>query len=147
MNEKNMKRAALGLLLASLLVCGAIMTVLINYTNTKNDTEARLFEETVGLGTALNDCGWTLYTDSRCSACQVQEGILGYEYFYITRIELGKEDVEKAFEEGTIEGLPTWYNWYTQETILGVQYPEALWNMTNGKEYHLGINETEVLLE
>ena len=141
MNERNMKVIAISLALVAILVCGAIMSVLISYSDSKEDTETRLLEEVRGVGSALNDCGWTLYTDPRCSACQVQEGILGYEYYYITRIELGKKDYEKAYEEGTVEALPTWYNWYTEESIIGVQYPEALWNMTNGREYHLNTTE------
>lgn len=82
------------------------------------------------LGQRLDDAGWMLYVDGKCSACKTQMELVGWDMYglKIHDCDASLEDNIICHEEG-IQLIPTWRNVFSNETRVGIQSIEKLEEM------------------
>ena len=74
------------------------------------------------LGDRLADAGWMVYVASICPACIIQKDILGNQIdgLKVHYCDVSLEDNKVCHDNGII-AIPTWYNVYSNEMVVGVK--------------------------
>lgn len=121
-NHRFVKAIGIGM---ALLIISSGSYYLLNLNDEAGDelkTNNTLVNQT--LGTQLHDAGWMLCVREGCGACGTQRVILGTAIRDIIVVDC-KEEVHVCYDL-KITVVPTWYNVFSNETVLGAQSIEQL---------------------